>query len=216
MSPKVLFYFSNDSAGACGDSPGLLFGKFAVHFPGAGDFAGPDFHPSRTQYFTDRTDGTPALPCEDVERPGRRTGSDDECTFAFLPGLRKAESRFAHENRNEPFEEHLQPGRHTAPVGRSPHHEQIGLPDLFADGMGRIAGQRTDVRRAALHTARAGTEFHPVSVDPFDVGSGLPQGVGGGAERLDDNSLRTGRSVEDKCFHGAVGFLPAPIVTLLR
>ena len=102
MSPKVLFYFSNDSAGACGDSPGLLFGKFAVHFPGAGDFAGPDFHPSRTQYFTDRTDGTPALPCEDVERPGRRTGSDDECTFAFLPGLRKAESRFAHENRNEP------------------------------------------------------------------------------------------------------------------
>ena len=30
MSPKVLFYFSNDSAGACGDSPGLLFGKFAV------------------------------------------------------------------------------------------------------------------------------------------------------------------------------------------
>ena len=117
---------------------------------------------------------------------------------------------------NEPFEEHLQPGRHTAPVGRSPHHEQIGLPDLFADGMGRIAGQRTDVRRAALHTARAGTEFHPVSVDPFDVGSGLPQGVGGGAERLDDNSLRTGRSVEDKCFHGAVGFLPAPIVTLLR
>ena len=109
MSPKVLFYFSNDSAGACGDSPGLLFGKFAVHFPGAGDFAGPDFHPSRTQYFTDRTDGTPALPCEDVERPGRRTGSDDECTFAFLPGLRKAESRFAHENRNEPLEEHLQP-----------------------------------------------------------------------------------------------------------
>ena len=106
---KILFYFSNDSSGACDDSPGLLFGEFAVHFPGAGDFAGPDFHPSRTQYFSDRTDGAPALPGKDVERPGRRTGSDDECTFAFLPGLRKAESRFAHENRNEPLEEHLQP-----------------------------------------------------------------------------------------------------------
>ena len=46
-------------------------------------------------------------------------------------------------------------------------------------------------------------------LESYDVGSGLPQGVGGGAERLDDNSLRTGRSVEDKCFHGAVGFLPA-------
>ena len=101
-------------------------------------------------------------------------------------------------------------------AGRSPHHEQIGLPDPFADGMGRIAGQRTNVRRAALHTTRAGAELRAVNIDPFDVGSGLPQGVGGGAERLDDNSLRAGRSVEDKCFHGAAGFLPAPIVTLLR
>ena len=93
---------------------------------------------------------------------------------------------------------------------------EIGLPDLFADGMGRIAGQRTNVRRAALHTTRAGAELRAVNIDPFDVGSGLPQGVGSGAERLDDNSLRMGRSVEDKCFHGAAGFLPAPIVTLLR
>ena len=84
-----------------------------------------------------------------------------------------------------------------------------------ADGMGRIAGQRTNVRRAALHTTRAGAELRAVNIDPFDVGSGLPQGVGSGAERLDDNSLRMGRS-EDKCFHGAAGFLPAPIVTLLR
>ena len=90
------------------------------------------------------------------------------------------------------------------------------VPYAQAAGMGRIAGQRSNVRRAALHTTRAGAELRAVNIDPFDVGSGLPQGVGSGAERLDDNSLRMGRSVEDKCFHGAAGFLPAPIVTLLR
>ena len=105
---KVLFYFSNDSAGACGDSPGLLFGKFAVHFPGAGDFAGRTFIPPVPNI--SRTERTAPWLCRARMLKGQGVVQAAMTSARLpLPGLRKAESRFAHENRNEPLEEHLQP-----------------------------------------------------------------------------------------------------------
>ena len=113
---------------------------------------------------THGTDGTARLFEQDVPRPGRGAGADEDAFLAFHQRLWKAVG-IAHHTIDLTVEHQLHLSRDVAPVAGRSHNDGIGLLHHLQYPLRIILSEYAFLFRAAGHTARAGLYGQVVGID---------------------------------------------------